>query len=132
MSSDAVKGLLEGYLGGRVPAERLVPAVAAEYYRTLDRRTREALRPVVEVIERAAPGVGQLARTEGGAGFDIRLAERPFPGSDQDALRQAVSAALAEVSGGKPAPAAASPPAGSPGLLARLVRAVRRLFSASA
>ena len=130
MSSDAVKGLLEGYLGGRVPAERLVPAVAAEYYRTVDRRTREALRPVIEVIERAAPGVGQLARTEGGAGFDVRLVERSFPVSDQDALRQAVSAALADVLGGVTAPAAAS--AESLGLLARMVRAVRRLFNASA
>jgi hypothetical protein len=124
MSSDAVKGLLEGYLGGRVPAERLVPAVAAEYYRTVDRRTRDVLRPIMEVIERAAPGVGRLARTEGGAGFDIRLAERPFPPSDQEALRQAVTAALASQ--------ADSTPAASPGLLARLVRAVRRLFSASA
>ena len=125
MSSDAVKGLLAGYLGGRVPAERLVPAVAAEYYRTVDRRTREMLRPIMEVIERAAPGVGQLARTEGGAGFDIRLVERPFPSSDQDALRQAVASALAEVSESPPVPASA------PGLLARLVGVVRRLFSAS-
>lgn len=125
MSSDAVKGLLAGYLGGRVPAERLVPAVAAEYYRTVDRRTREMLRPIMEVIERAAPGVGQLARTEGGAGFDIRLAERPFPSSDQDALRRAVASALVEVSDSPPVPASA------PGLLARLVRAVRRLLSAS-
>jgi hypothetical protein len=108
-----------------VPAERLVPAVAAEYYRTVDRRTREMLRPIMEVIERAAPGVGQLARTEGGAGFDIRLAERPFPSSDQDALRQAVASALAEVSESPPVPASA------PGLLARLVGVVRRLFSAS-
>jgi hypothetical protein len=126
MSSDAVRGLLEGYLGGRVPADRLVPAVAAEYYRTADRRTRDLLGPIMEVIERAAPGVGQLARAEGGAGFAIRLAERPFPSSDQGALRQAVAAALAQVS--ELAPAAAS----SPGLLARLIRAVRRLFSASA
>ena len=131
MSSDAVRGLLEGYLGGRIPAERLVPAVAAEYYRSVDRRTREALRPIMEVIERAAPGVGRLARTEGGAGFDIHLAERPFPAADEAALRHAVSVAQAQVSGGAAATPAETPFAPAPGLLARLVRVVRRLFSAS-
>ncbi len=136
-SSDAVRGLLAGYLDGRVPPERLIPALAVEYYRTGDRRTREALRPVMEIIERAAPGVGQLVRTEGGAGFDIRLAERPFPAADEAELRKAVSAALVSAWGGgsgtpETIAAAASPTAGPPGLLARLVRAVRRLFSASA
>ena len=123
MSSDAVRGLLEAYLGGRIPAERLVPAVAAEYYRSVDRRTREALRPVMEVVERAAPGVGRLARTEAGAGFDIHLAERPFPAADESALRDAVSGALVQVGG--------TPPSSQPGFLARLARAVRRWFSAS-
>lgn len=131
MSSDAVRGLFEGYLGGRIPAERLVPAVAAEYYRSVDRSTREALRPVMEVIERAAPGVGRLARTEGGVGFEIHLAERPFPAADEAALRNAVAAALAQVSGGGVGTGAATAPAKTPGFLTRLVRAVRRLFSAS-
>lgn len=131
MSSAAVRGLLEGYLNGRVPVERLVPAVAAEYYRSVDRRTRDTLRPVMEVIERAAPGVGKLARTEGGAGFDIQLAERPFPASDVGALRDAVAAALSQVGPGA-ASAPAEPLTQEPGFLARLVRAVRRLFSASA
>lgn len=132
-SSAAVKGLLAGYLGGRISAERLVPALAAEYYRSADRRTREALRPVMEVVERASPGVGRLARAEDGAGFDIRLAERPFPASDEGALREAVTAALATGWGaGEGAPAAVGAMAAeSPGFLSRLVRAVRRLFSAS-
>jgi hypothetical protein len=132
--SSAARDLLAGYLGGRVAAERLVPALAAEYFRTVDRPTREALRPIMEVIERAAPGVSRLARTEGGAGFAIHLAERPFPASDQEALRQAVAAALAIEWGGgggvnKVVPAESTTAAR--GLLARLVRAVRRLFSAS-
>jgi len=135
--SSAVSGLLAGYLDGRVPAERLIPALAVEYYRTGDRKTREALRPVMEVIERAAPGVGQLIRTDGGAGFDIRLAERPFPEADEDALRRAVSVALATARGGGAGTAeaiATATPASPerPGFLSRLVRAVRRLFSASA
>jgi hypothetical protein len=134
--SSAVSGLLAGYLDGRVPPERLIPAVAVEYYRTGDRKTREALRPVMEIIERASPGVGQLIRTEGGAGFDIRLAERPFPAADEAELRKAVSTALAAWGGGVGTPEAiaeattATP--GAPGLFSRLVRAVRRLFSASA
>lgn len=133
-SSAAVKGLLAGYLTGRISAERLVPALAAEYFRTADRRTRDALRPVMEIVERAAPGVGRLARTEGGAGFDIRLAERPFPASDESALREAVSAALASGWGAAAGTSPVGPavPVKAPGFLSRLVRAVRRLFSASA
>jgi hypothetical protein len=123
--------LLEGYVAGRVPAARLVPAIAAEYYRSVDRRQREALQPVIEVIERAAPGVVKLARTEGGAGFDIGLAERPFSDSHEAELRQAVAGVLAAAWGGSgTAPAAVALP-GAPGFWSRLVDRVRRLFSAS-
>lgn len=136
-ASSAVKTLLAGYLDGRVPAERLIPALAAEYYRTADQRTRDALHPIMDVIERAAPGVGQLARTAGGAGFDIRLAERTFPASEEAELRRAISSTLGAWGGGGGAgrEAVGGTPAGggegSPGFLARLVQAVRRLFSAS-
>lgn len=136
-ASSAVRTLLAGYLDGRVPAERLIPALAAEYYRTADQRTRDALRPIMDVIERAAPGVGQLARTAGGAGFDIRLAERTFPESEEAELRRAISSTLGAWGGGGGAgkEAVGGPPAGgggeAPGFLARLVEAVRRLFSAS-
>jgi len=138
--SSAVRTLLAGYLDGRVPAERLIPALAAEFYRTTDRRTRDALKPIMEVIERGAPGVSQLARTEGGAGFDIRLAERPFAEGDEAELRRAVTATMSG-GWGEPVrevaavPATAAPaPATSeqPGFLTRLIRAVRRIFSASA
>jgi hypothetical protein len=139
-ASSAVRTLLAGYLDGRVPADRLIPALAAEYYRTGDQRTRDALRPIMEVIERAAPGVGQLARTAGGAGFDIRLAERTFPASDEAELRRAVSSTLGAWGGGKAAvgatPAGEGVPEGqrtpeAPGFLTRIFQAVRRLFSAS-
>jgi len=143
-ASSAVRTLLAGYLDGRVPADRLIPALAAEYYRTGDQRTRDALRPIMEVIERAAPGVGQLARTAGGAGFDIRLAERTFPASDEAELRRAVSSTLGAwgSGGGGGGTAAVGTPAGegvregqrapeAPGFLTRIFQAVRRLFSAS-
>ncbi len=130
-SSSATRALLEGYVAGRVPAERLVPAIAAEYYRSVDRRQREALRPVIEVIERAAPGVVKLARTEGGVGFDIGLAERPFSDAHQAELRQAVDVVLAAAWGGAGAAPAAGTPPTAPGFWSRLVGRVRRLFSAS-
>jgi hypothetical protein len=144
-ASSAVRTLLAGYLDGRVPADRLIPALAAEYYRTGDQRTRDALRPIMDVIERAAPGVGQLARTAGGAGFDIRLAERTFPASDEAELRRAVSSTLGAWGGGGGGgggKAAVGTPAGegvpkgqrepeAPGFLTRIFQAVRRLFSAS-
>jgi hypothetical protein len=125
-SSSAARALLEGYVSGRVTADRLVPAIAAEYYRGTDRRQREALRPVIEVIERAAPGVVKLARTEGGAGFDVGLAERPFSEAHATELRRAVESVLAGSWGGTSGAAAAEP-----GFWSRLMGRVRRLFSAS-
>jgi len=140
-ASSAVRTLLAGYLDGRVPADRLIPALAAEYYRTGDQRTRDALRPIMDVIERAAPGVGQLARTAGGAGFDIRLAERTFPASDEAELRRVVSSTVGAWGGGGEKAAVGTPagqgvPKGqrapeAPGFLTRIFQAVRRLFSAS-
>lgn len=113
-------------MAGRVAADRLVPAIAAEYYRGVDRRHREALRPVIEVIERAAPGIVKLARTEGGAGFDIGLAERPFSEAHAAELRRAVEAVLA----GSWEGTSATPPSDA-GFWSRLLRRVRSLFSAS-
>jgi hypothetical protein len=125
-SSSATRALLEGFVAGRVPADRLVPAIAAEYYRAVDRRQREALQPVIEVIERAAPGIVKLSRTEGGAGFDIGLAGRPFSEAHATELRRAVESVLAGWWGGT----GASPQA-APGFWSRLLRRVRGLFSAS-
>lgn len=132
MSSDSsgANQALADFLAGRVNAERVVAVVAHAYYRAGVRRdaTREELRPVVEVIERAAPGMVELARTEGGAGFDIRLAERPFPKQYEAELRQAAVAALAKLEDGGEV---ARGPGVAPGLWGRMFRAVRRLFSAS-
>lgn len=131
MSSDssAASQALADFLAGRAKAERVVAAVAEACYRRGARQeaARASLRPVLDVIERAAPGVVELARTEGGAGFDIRLAERPFPKQYEAELRQAAATVLAgmEGSGGS----VTAP--GAPGLWARMIRAVRRLLNAS-
>jgi hypothetical protein len=119
-ASSAARELLAGYVAGRVPAVRLVPAIAVEYYRSPDAGQRAALRPIMEVIERAAPGVARLARTESGAGFDIQLAERPFPETFETSLKEAAAGALAEWETGP-----------GPGFWSRLIERVRRLFSAS-
>jgi hypothetical protein len=117
---------LASYLAGRAPAERVVAVVADAYYRGRGRE-RERLQPVMEVIERAAPGVVGLVGTEGGVGFDIRLAERPFPKQEEARLRQVVAQVLPDWDGEAVLDATAAP-----GFLARLVRTVRRFFSASA
>ena len=125
-SSSAARELLAAYVAGRVPAVRLVPAIAVEYYRSPDAKQRAALRPVMDVIERAAPGVARLARTESGAGFDIQLAERPFPETFEMSLKEAAADALAEWG------TAVSAVGTGSGFWSRLIDRVRRLFSASA
>jgi hypothetical protein len=131
MSSDVARQALSEFLAGRAKAERVVAAVAEACYRRGTRRdaVREGLGPVLDVIERAAPGVVALARTEGGAGFDIRLAERPFPKRYEAELRQAAAAALSRLEGGT---GVERGPDMEPSLWGRMLRAVRRLFSASA
>lgn len=118
----SVRDALEGFVAGRVKAERVVEAVAAAYYGEEGRGKREGLKPVIEIIERAHPGVVELMGTSDGPGFSVRLAERPFPKSLEVALRNAVVVALGS------APAAPIP---QPGFWARAVRAVRRFFTAS-
>lgn len=129
-SSSAIRPLLEDYVGGRIPADRLVPAVAAQYYRSGARAGREGLRPLMDVIERAAPGIVQLARVAEGPGFDIRLAERPFPAAYEAELRRAAQSVLEGGTAGAGEPARESPATGG-GFWSRFVGRVRRLFSAS-
>ncbi len=126
-ASSAAKDLLAAYVAGRVSAVRLVPAIAIEYYRSPDAKHRAALRPVMDVIERAAPGVARLARTESGAGFDIQLAEWPFPEAFERSLKEAAAGALAQWGTAAPAGAAGT----ESGFWFRLIDRVRRLFSAS-
>jgi hypothetical protein len=129
-SSSAIKTLLEDYVGGRVPAERLVPAVAAQYYRSGARAGRDGLRPLMDVIERAAPGIVQLARVAEGPGFDIRLAERPFPPAYEAELRRAAQSVLEAGTALRREPEHGAPATGG-GFWSRFLGRVRRLFSAS-
>lgn len=123
-------------MAGRLPADRLVATVAQRFYGAAGQGERDALRPVVEVAERAAPGVVSLERNDSGAGFDIRPVERPFPSAYEEALRGAAAAALAvswkdpEGASRTPVPEPRSPARQS--WLGRVVSAVRRFFSASA
>ncbi|HKW51738.1 MAG TPA: hypothetical protein VJQ53_08395 [Candidatus Eisenbacteria bacterium] len=132
--SSPVNETLEAYVAGRVNADRLVIAVAAAYYgREGVPGIRDGLGPLIEIIDRASPGIVELGGDVGrGQGFDIRLAERSFPTQYEQDLRRAVEAYLAShrttgVIEGPPAP-----PASPPGAFARLLGAIRRLFSASA
>lgn len=124
-ASSPVKDVLEGYLAGRVQAERVVEVVAAAYYGERGAGRTEQMRPLMEIVERAHPGVVELAGTADRPGFAVRLKDRPFPTDYEGELRRAVEAVLAR---GLPAPR--SPLPASP-LLSRLYAAVRRWFSAS-
>jgi hypothetical protein len=118
-----VKAVLEAYVAGRVTAERVVAAVAAAYYRDAGSGMREALRPVMEIVERAHPGVVELVGTAATPGFALRLTERPFPREYEGLLRDSVGRVLGTL------PASRLP---HPGVWSRLYTAVRRLFTASA
>lgn len=138
-ASSPVKDALESYIAGRVKAERLVIAVSAAYYREAPNGKRETLQPLIDVIDRASPGIVELGTVPGGSGFAISLAERPFPKEHEAELRRAAEGVLARtaVFGEAPdlgAPHAAPLPNAKPssGMIARLVRAVRRMFSPSA
>jgi hypothetical protein len=108
-------------VAGRVKAERVVAAVAAAYYGEGGAGSGERLRPLIDIIERAHPGVIHLTGTVDKPGFAVRLAERPFPRESEAALREAAQQVLGTH------PASRIPP---PGLIGRLVGAIRRLFSA--
>ncbi|MDP3909765.1 MAG: hypothetical protein Q8Q14_05195 [Gemmatimonadales bacterium] len=124
-SASSVNDALTGYAAGRVTAEQLVRAVAGVYYREQGAGSREQLKPLMEVIERAHPGIVRLTAAADRPGFAIELTERPFPKQYEDALRSAVQTAVAQ--GGVPAPSSLLP---APSLLARLYVAVRKFFSA--
>ena len=127
MASSPVRETVAAYAAGRITAERVVAAVMPAYFRAPAGKHRETLRPLVEVIERAAPGVVALAGSEERPGFQVRLAERPLPQGLEDELRIAAETALGKDwswdESGKGN--------GEAGLVARFFGALRRLFSAS-
>lgn len=123
-SATSVNDALTGYAAGRVTAEQLVGVVAAAYYGEGGQGKGEELRPIIDVLERAHPGVIELSSRGERPGFEIRLADRPFPKRFEGELRQAVANAL---SSGITLPPSPVP---LPGLFTRIVRAIRRAFSA--
>lgn len=118
-----VRDLLTGYLAGRIKADRVVAAVAAAYYQEQG-AARERWQPLIDVIERGAPGVVELAGTSAGKGFEVRLAERPLPSEHEPALRRAAEVVLAGLGS-----AEVESPVPTPGFFARIAQAVRRIFS---
>jgi hypothetical protein len=127
-SASSARGLLEGFAAGRVPAERVAAALAAAYY-ARPAEAPEPLRELIGIVERAAPGMVELAGRDGGPGFEIRPVGRPFPAAAEAELRRVAAALLATAWGAAGRPEAATGPVEA-GWWNRLVRAVRRLFSA--
>src|SRR5260370_23600589 len=111
-ASSPVSAALGGYVAGRIKPERVVITVAAAFYGARAGGERRALQPLIDVIDRASPGIVELGSVAGGVGFEIRLAERPFPRQYEAALRRAAETVLA-ASGG-PAPGGAAPAGGGP------------------
>jgi hypothetical protein len=118
--SSSINDALAAYLAGKVPAERVVATVAAAYYREPGAGSREQLRPLIEIIERAHPGVIELSGSTETPGFAVRLAERPFPKRYEAELRRAAESVVA----------APRSPLPAPGLFARILRAIRKALSA--
>lgn len=133
-ASSPVSDALASYVAGRIKSERVVIAVAAAFYGGRSGGERRALQPLIDVIDRASPGIVELGSVAGGVGFEIRLAERPFPRQYEAALRRAaelVLAASGDRAPGEVRPAASALRQPAQGVLARLVGAIRRLFSAA-
>ncbi len=129
-SGSSVNSALADYAAGRMTAQQLVGVVAAAYYGDGDSGLGTRLKPLVEIIERAHPGVVELSGSVEKPGFGVRLAERPFPKRYEEELREAVQIVV----GAQHAPPLHNPPPSvvpAPGILSRLIGAVRRLFSAS-
>ena len=126
--SSVVRETLEGYVAGHVPAARVVAVVTAAYYGNRGRGKGKKLKPLIDVIERASPGVVELAGTSDRPGFAVRLGERPFPQQCEAELRGAAEAFL----GLAPAGEAGRGKGVAPGVFARLVGMIQRLISASA
>jgi hypothetical protein len=124
MSSDSsVSDALADYLAGKMSAEKVVTVVAAEYYQRRGLGNGDWLRPMIEVIERAHPGIVELSAAADAPGFSVRLAERPFPKRFERQLREAIEGAIATI---PHSPVPQVPPT----LLARIVQAIRKVFSA--
>jgi hypothetical protein len=129
-SATSVNGALGDYAAGRITAEELVSVVTAAYWsQESGARSREALRPIIDVIEKAHPGIVELGGTSEKPGFAVRVAERPFPKRHEEELRQAVQNIVgAQHAAPLHDPSISVPPAS--GFLSRIVAAIRKIFTA--
>jgi len=125
----SVSEAVAGFVAGRVKAERLVIAVTTAYYGRDGQGTGDGLRPLIDIIDRAAPGIVELGTDGSGPGFGNRLTERPFPKQYEAELRRAAQAYLATHGGEDVQQAGLSHRTAG---IARLFAAIRRLFTASA
>jgi hypothetical protein len=119
-SGSSVNDVLAGYAAGRVTAQQLVSVVAGAYYGDGGRGKGEGLKPVIDVIERAHPGIVELSSASDKPGFSVRIAERPFPKRFEGELRQAVASVVT----------LPPSPVPLPGFFTRIVRAIRGVFNA--
>ncbi len=128
-SGSSVNEALTGYAAGRVTAEQLAGVVAAAYYGNGAQGLGPGgrLKPLMEIIERAHPGIVELSGSGDRPGFAVHLAGRPFPKRYEAELRQGVHAVLVGGLADVPSPQAPTP---RPSLLARIASAIRRVFSA--
>ncbi len=126
--SSVVRETLEGYVAGHVPAARVVAVVTAAYYGNRGRGKGKKLKPLIDVIERASPGVVELAGTPDRPGFAVRLGDRPFPQQNEAELRAAAQAYLGVATAGEGERGKGV----AAGVIARLVGMIQRLISASA
>jgi len=108
-------------------AQQLVGVVAAEYW-ILEpgSRSRELLRPIMEVIEKAHPGIVALSGSSAKPGFAVQLTERPFPKRYDADLQTAVQAVVLQ-------PVDSPDPSSrlqAPGFFTRIVQTIRKIFTA--
>src|SRR5881396_3045531 len=126
----SVNDALADYTAGRITPQQLVGVVAAEYWsQEPGSRSRGLLRPIIDVIETAHPGIVELSGSSERPGFAVKLAERPFPKRYDADLRSAVQAVISGPRSTTPAPSSRLQ---APGFFTRIVGAIRKIFSASA
>jgi hypothetical protein len=101
-------------------AQQLVGVVATAYYGEGGSGKREGLKPLMDVIERAHPGIVELSSGSDKPGFSVRLLDRPFPKRLEAELRQAVASVVT----------LPPSPIPRPTLFTRIVAAIRNVFTA--
>jgi hypothetical protein len=129
-ATSPVRDALEGYVAGRVQAARLVEAVATAYHGARGPGTGDWLKPLVDVIERAHPGVVELSASGDRPGFAVRLAERPFPKTYEAEFRRVVEQTLTSAAAG--VDRGPLTPGPGPRFWSRLYSTIRTFFTASA